>query len=119
MEAEKNPFCVRYKKVLLNLCVETKAYYHGTCQTDHFEQEHLFHLDTQLRRLFLFYKISAVSGLMEKKENILAKRLKCASLPKNMASSTVRLHFATHPTYFVWKRLKCGKTFCFLYVTAI
>ena len=65
MEAEKNNLLfVKYKKVLLNLCVETKAYYHGTCQTDHFEQEHLFHLDTQLRRVFLFYKISAISGLV-------------------------------------------------------
>ena len=65
MDADKNnPFCGRYKKVVLNLCVETKAYYHGTCQTDHFEQEHLFHLDTQLRRLFLFYKISAIYGLV-------------------------------------------------------
>ena len=103
----------------MNLCVETKAYYHGTCQTDHFEQEHLFHLDTQVRRLFLFLQNKRNIWLGVENENILAKRLKCASLPKNMASNTVRLHFATHPTYFVWKRLKCGKTFCFLYVTAI
>ena len=31
-----------------------------------------------------------------------------------MASNTVRLHFATHPTYFVWKRLKCGQTSVFV-----
>ena len=65
MEAEKNNLLfVKYKKVLLNLCVETKVYYHGTSQTDHFEHEHLFHLDTKLRRVFLFYKISAISGLV-------------------------------------------------------
>ena len=66
MKAEKKATCFveDIKKVELNLCVETKAYFHGTCQTDHFEQEHLFHLDTQLRRLFLFYKISAISDLV-------------------------------------------------------